>query len=250
MSLSEKYEESVRKDQAEKKKQELAEEKRQFLKAHGFKEGMYELHRIERSEDQTALIDQAIGKIGGDRWQKAKLSFEKKDVMKKKVSREWICWLKGDKEPHYIKYEWKRDKDSGDSDGAETVFCGEISPATIVLGGKLFSGRRRTARKKLRKLAEATTEKRTMPGGFLSGAQEYVLLEYYPRGWNPHGSGLCSFVLFKDGYLFQGEGRRSVNIDGRYIYAGEGSENRQPLDDWLIENVKRINGEPAVIREQ
>lgn len=235
MSVSEKYEELEQLDDLRVEKEKQAFLRKKILRDCGIDENRCDLHKISLSGKQTELIAEAMEKIRPEKWRVPGSIFTKDDIEKKTISREKIRWLKGEKEAHYVKYK-----------GEDGVFrCGELPPSRVILKGKLFSRERRKARKALRTLAEDTTGKRRNLEKNAGKFQEYVLLEYFPKGWNPHRTGLCTFVLFRDGSLFQGEGRRSVNIDGPYIYSGEGSEMRQPLDDWLAENVWRINMGPA-----
>ncbi len=231
MSLSEKYEQSVQMDREKKEADRLASEKEAFFRNHRFMEGRCNLRRIELTDAQKALIKEAVELLKDVRWNRIKDYFNEDDAMEKVLGRELITRLEGDEKPHYVQMKWK-DK---------TICCGAVAPAVIRTEGRFLRLNRRRAKKAIPELVRTVNVQRTELKTLYEEDQEYVLL-HYDAGRRTEG---CDYVLFKDGHLFPAEESHNAVIDDFFIYRSRGSADRKPLEDWLIENIKRIKGEPA-----
>ena len=231
MSLTEKYNALKTKEAEADNARKAADDRIETLKQYGLDGARCDLEPVSGSARRLALFREAGRLVDAGKWKRAKLFFGDHDVLKDTVNRHRFAWLEGDKEAPYVKY---REKDG-------SVHCGAFLPAEAVVKGRIFSKKRREARKAYRHLAADTTAKRSRL--VLHEDQDYVVLEY-DTGMSPYRKSVCTFIMFEDGHVFRGEGHHRIIIDDFRIYAADGAGKEQLLEDWLIENVRRINAEP------
>ena len=231
MSLTEKFEALKKKEAEAENARKTADGRIESLKEYGLDGGRCDLEPVSGSARRLALFREAGRLIDSGKWNKARLFFGDHDILKDTVNRHRFAWLEGDKEAPYVKYK--------EEDGS--IHCGAFMPAEAIVKGRIFSKKRRETRKALRNLAAETTAKRSRL--VLHEDQDYVVLEY-DTGMSPYRKSVCTFIMFEDGYVFRGEGHHRIVIDDFRIYAADGAGKEMLLEDWLIENVRRINAEP------
>ena len=231
MSLTEKFNELKQKEEEAKKAGEEADRKKASMAELGLDPDRCDLEPVSLSARRKALFKEAGRLIDAGKWKRAKLFFGDHDVLKDTVNRHRFAWLEGDIEAPYVKYIEKNG----------SIHCGAFLPAEAFVKGRIFSKKRREARKAFRDLAADTTAKRSKL--VLHEDQDYVVLEY-DTGMSPYRKSVCTFIMFEDGYAFRGEGHHRIVIDDYRIYAPDGAGKEMLLEDWLIENVRRINAEP------
>ena len=231
MSLTEKFNELKQKEEEAKKAGEEADRKKASMAELGLDPDRCDLEPVSLSARRKALFKEAGRLIDAGKWNRARLFFGDHDVLKDTVNRHRFAWLEGDIEAPYVKYIEKNG----------SIHCGAFLPAEAFVKGRIFSKKRREARKAFRDLAADTTAKRSKL--VLHEDQDYVVLEY-DTGMSPYRKSVCTFIMFEDGYAFRGEGHHRIVIDDYRIYAPDGAGKEMLLEDWLIENVRRINAEP------
>ena len=230
MSLTEKFNELKQKEEEAKKAGEEADRKKASMAELGLDPDRCDLEPVSLSARRKALFKEAGRLIDAGKWNRARLFFGDHDVKKDTVNRHRFAWLEGDIEAPYVKYIEKNG----------SIHCGAFLPAEAFVKGRIFSKKRREARKAFRDLAADTTAKRSKL--VLHEDQDYVVLEY-DTGMSPYRKSVCTFIMFEDGYAFRGEGHHRIVIDDYRIYAPDGAGKEMLLEDWLIENVRRINAE-------
>ena len=203
---------------------------------------------INLSQEDQKSFNEAIELVKTDRWNQACFKYTKEDVKYnsdglKRVKIVLINKLPlyNDKATEYslpfdyasfVKYKW--------DDGS--VRLGKLKSESMITDTGFFSFDAKAKAVTPHFLSDVNKKhEQIIP--YLLGSQRYVILVFFNGQDDDGGDRKEYLVLFEDGYLFAVKNntlQKSVRIEGKYIDDGFGS-NRKPLDDWLIENIKRIN---------
>ena len=263
MSLTDKYKDTVA---ADKQKQQQEKEEHELYSSLGFYH--YGLLRPLTVDENTAeKIKEAVTLIRDDKWKKAKMPFTASDAVyywSIKDGKEEVCI-------HLIdEQEWYGGPDSlkllSSSDNVKyqnypgisafvkllwedgTIRCGCLSPVTKTYPRGILSAGSK-AKAGLSDFLEEANRKRYGLKERLYGSQEYVIWDfrYYFSG---DGNYSKKLLLFKDGIIFDipsysgGIGNICFEDDSIFCMDKYGAKSFiQKLDDWLIGNVRRLNGE-------
>ena len=233
MTLKERYDESVKTDQDIRKAAESLERKKEFFQENGLDPDMVDAAPIRLSYRQKELVTETIGLIPEDRWKQAKLSFNQEDAENELLYRRMQTFFRSEPADRYVRYRWEN----------ENIRCGRLLQPVL----STEAGIRRRLEKKVAKavpgFVNETNAKRANVKSILAeGEQDHVLLEF-----GTHERHKAVYVLFKDGSLFPVGGCGDVVLDDAHIFFRHGTENggKKSLEDWLVENLKRINGESS-----
>lgn len=237
MSLSDKYKASVEQDEKRiKEKDDLLNKLRVFENCGLGKAEVLLNHRLDNQplllpQKAQDLIKEAIPLINYDKWKSAKMVFTNNDVIYDEVDLHYVITrlVNGG----FVKYKWP--------DGS--IHLGSFILESYKSERGYFNPLKK-AKSSTPRFIEGINKKRAQLVPYLIGKQRYVFLDFYFEGpGDDYYTAHVKYILFEDGYLFEYESvsyARAI-IDDQRIFGSNGKGSLL-LEDWLINNIKKING--------